>query len=59
MRFRLIRALFIGLLFFAAAQGAVAQGLAAIPPLTARVTDTAGLLQPDQRAALETKLADY
>ena len=59
MRFRLIKALFRGLLFFAAAQSAIAQGLAAIPALTARVTDAAGLLQPDQRAALEAKLADY
>jgi uncharacterized protein len=32
---------------------------AAIPPLTARVTDTAGMLKPEQRAALETQLANY
>ena len=32
---------------------------APIPALTARVTDTAGLLAPDQRSALETTLADY
>ena len=59
MPFRLIKALFYGLLSFAFAQSAIAQGLAAIPPLTARVTDAAGLLQPAQRDALEAKLADY
>ena len=36
-----------------------AQDLAAIPPLTARVTDAGGLLAPDQRAALESVLTDY
>src|ERR1700712_5729873 len=38
---------------------ALAQDLAAIPALTARVTDDGGLLAPDQRAALESVLADY
>lgn len=41
------------------ASAAFAQELAAIPPLTARVTDTAGMLTPDQRSALEAVLADY
>ncbi len=41
------------------ANSAFAQDLAAVPALTARVTDTAGLLKPDQRAALEAVLADY
>ena len=38
---------------------AAAQGLPDIPALTARVMDQAGLLQPDQRAALEAKLAAF
>ena len=56
---RSIKAFLVALLFFAVWQGAPAQDLAAIPSLTARVTDSAGLLQPDQRAALDAKLADY
>lgn len=32
---------------------------APIPPLTARVTDAAGMLTAEQRAALETQLANY
>ena len=40
------------------ASAAFAQDLA-IPPLTARVTDTAGMLTADQRSALEAVLADY
>ncbi|MDQ9169963.1 TPM domain-containing protein [Oxalobacteraceae bacterium R-40] len=36
-----------------------AQNLATVPPLQARVTDNAGMLQPQQRAALENVLADY
>lgn len=47
------------LLLVAGANATFAQNLVAIPPLTARVTDTAGLLTPDQRAALEAVLADY
>lgn len=35
------------------------QDLVAVPPLSARVTDTGGLLASDQRAALEAVLADY
>jgi uncharacterized protein len=38
---------------------ASAQDLAPIPPLQTRVTDTVGLLQPTQRAALETKLQQH
>ena len=38
---------------------AAAQGLPAIPTLTARVMDQAGVLQPEQRAALEAKLAAF
>ena len=34
---------------------AFADDLVAIPPLTARVTDTGGLLAPDQRAALDSR----
>lgn len=47
----------VALLLFASF-GASAQD-AAIPPLSARVTDTAGLLDPGQRSALESVLADY
>lgn len=36
-----------------------AQSFVAVPPLTERVTDTAGLLTTDQRASLESSLADY
>ena len=46
-------------MFLLFASAALAQELAAIPPLTARVTDTAGMLTPDQRSALEAVLADY
>lgn len=38
---------------------AAAQDLQAIPALTARVMDQASVLQPDQRAALEAKLAAF
>jgi len=38
---------------------AATDGLAPVPALQARVTDTAGLLAPDQRAALEQKLAAF
>ncbi len=37
----------------------VAQSFVAVPPLTERVTDAAGLLTADQRASLEASLADY
>ncbi|MEG1329264.1 MAG: TPM domain-containing protein, partial [Janthinobacterium sp.] len=36
-----------------------AQGLQPVPPLTARVTDNAGMLDAKQKAALEGVLADY
>ena len=36
-----------------------AQGLMAVPPLTARVTDQAGMLDAKQKASLEAVLADY
>ncbi|RJX30213.1 MAG: YgcG family protein [Oxalobacter sp.] len=38
---------------------AAAQTLAPIPPLKARVTDTVGMLKPNQRAALEKKLQEH
>ncbi len=44
--------------FFTTAHAAD-DGFAPIPALTARVTDKASLLAPDQRAALESVLADY
>lgn len=37
----------------------VVQAEVAIPALTARVTDTAGVLQDEQKAALESKLAGF
>lgn len=43
--------------FIAAA--AVAQSLQPVPPLAARVTDLAGVLAPDARDALESKLAEF
>jgi len=46
----------------AGAQGAwesTSEGLAPIPPLTARVTDRTGTLTDTERAALEDKLARY
>lgn len=38
---------------------AVAQDLAPIPPLAARVTDQAGMLKPEQRTALEKTLQEH
>jgi uncharacterized protein len=43
--------------FLAAA--ALAQSLQPVPPLAARVTDVAGVLAPEQRDALESKLAQF
>ncbi|MGD9599508.1 MAG: YgcG family protein [Steroidobacteraceae bacterium] len=40
-------------------RAAPAQGLQAIPPLTARVTDTTGTLTDAERAALDAKLAAF
>src|SRR5258706_10509542 len=37
----------------------VAQGLAPIPELKARVTDAAGMLRDDEKASLENALAEY
>lgn len=42
-----------------AAENEAGRGLAAIPPLTARVTDTTGTLPADRRQALEAKLAAF
>jgi uncharacterized protein len=41
------------------AGAAFAQSLQPVPPLTARVTDLAGVLAPGQRDALESKLAEF
>lgn len=41
------------------AGAALAQSLQPVPPLGARVTDLAGVLAPDQREALESKLAAF
>lgn len=38
---------------------ATAQGLLAVPPLTGRVVDTVALLEPPQRAMLESQLAAF
>ena len=54
-----LRGFAAALLLIAGANAAIAQELAAIPPLTARVTDAANLLTADQRASLEAVLADY
>lgn len=53
--------LLLALLLFCASLGLHAQtdGLTPVPALQARVTDTAGLLSPEQRAALEQKLAAF
>jgi len=52
-----------GLLFALSLLGAAlparAQQFVAVPPLTAHVTDTAGMLSAQQRAALDNVLADY
>lgn len=50
----------IGLLFaLALTAGAHAQDVVAVPPLTAHVTDQAGMLDAQQRDALENVLKDY
>jgi len=59
-RFALLLALLLAAV--AHAQGAWesgTDGLAPIPPLTARVTDRTGTLDASQRAALEDKLAAW
>ncbi len=52
----LVLALLCGVLVNAGAQ---AQDVQAVPALSARVVDTAGVLNADQRAALEQKLAAF
>ena len=52
------RALLLVLLGFGMA-AAMAQGLAEVPALTARVVDTTGTLSADQKLAMETKLARF
>lgn len=54
-RFRVLLA--VGLAFLLSL--AQAQDLAPVPALSARVTDSIGLLKPDQRAALEKTLTEY
>jgi uncharacterized protein len=49
----------LALLLWCAAGGVTAQGLVAVPPLQARVTDLTNTLSADQRASLEGVLADY
>lgn len=46
-------------LFLLAAPAAHAQELVAVPPLTSPVTDVAGILAPDQAAALDAKLRAF
>jgi uncharacterized protein len=53
LRLALLLSLWLGL------GSAWAQGLQAIPPLSARVTDTTGTLQADVRARLEAKLQAF
>jgi uncharacterized protein len=48
-----------GLVLAALAAAAGAQPLQPVPPLEARVTDLVGTLSRDERAALESKLADF
>lgn len=48
-----------GLLLLGWASAAWAQGLQPVPPLSARVTDLTGTLQPAQREALEAQLAAF
>ncbi|TCS36219.1 uncharacterized protein EDC30_10736 [Paucimonas lemoignei] len=47
------------LLLFWLAQAASAQNFVPVPPLTAHVTDNAGMLTAQQRQALENVLTDY
>lgn len=49
----------LALLLFWLAQAACAQNFLAVPPLTARVTDNAGMLSAAQRQSLENVLTDY
>ncbi len=49
----------VAVVALAAASLGAAQSFVAVPPLTGRVTDSAGLLTAEQRATLESSLADY
>ena len=49
----------VGLALMAGISVCQAQSFVAVPPLTQRVTDSAGLLTADQRATLESSLAGY
>ena len=49
----------LGLLFALLLTHASAQEFVPAPPLTAHVTDLAGMLQPSQRMALDNVLKDY
>ena len=51
--------LLTGILFALLLSIVAAQDLAPIPPLKARVTDLAGMLQPEQQAALEKTLQEH
>lgn len=55
---RVVR-LLVTMVSLAGAAVCAAQSLVAVPPLTERVTDTSGLLTPEQRASLESSLALY
>ena len=46
-------------LFLLSAAGLAADGLVAVPPLQARVTDLTGTLSPEQAASLEAELAQF
>lgn len=54
-----LHAMLLALVLACGAGAAAAQDLQAIPPLTARVMDQAGVLQPAQAQALEAKLAAF
>ena len=55
----LVARILLGWLLACALGVAAAQGFVPVPPLQARVTDQAGMLQPEQRAALENVLQEY
>ncbi|MGH8808106.1 MAG: TPM domain-containing protein, partial [Noviherbaspirillum sp.] len=50
---------FIGLVFALLLMAAGAQDFVQVPPLQARVTDKAGMLDANQRATLENVLKEY
>lgn len=51
--------IFVGVLLALAATLAAAQEFTPVPPLQTRVTDTVGMLNPNQRASLENVLKEY